>query len=418
MGRNLYQNNRGFGLIEILVAVALLGIISVGVMDIVNTSVKSGRSAAQSQEINSINSRLTAALSNACGEILNASPPVVIPAVGSPQTLSQLVRVNPDTGDTTVLAAVGANVDGVIITSMVLQTMEPHPSPGAARMQLRLNYQKTGNVTGPTGTVIDEDAGTSVETLAPGIVEIWAQVNAANEIISCSAAGVGGGGSSPEDSCIMLGGEYAAGPPETCRFTALPVADVGQAPTYPGGGGTTGLYVQQGINSAGPITAAGALTASAGITTTSIVASGTVQVGQQMIVQGLTDLRAGLVVSGDTTTGNLQSNGNITASGTITATSDRRLKHNIKLIPDALQKVLQIRGVTFNWNDSVPSARKQMGVIAQDVEKVAPELIYPMENGVKTVAYQNMVGLLIEAIKQQQKEIDALKIEVKTLKSK
>ena len=99
--------------------------------------------------------------------------------------------------------------------------------------------------------------------------------------------------------------------------------------------------------------------------------------------------------------------GNITASGNITAYSDRRLKTNIELIPNSIDKIKKINGYTFNRTDM---EGKHTGVIAQEVEKVLPEVVVEDEDGMKSVAYGNMVGLLIEAIKDQQKQIDNLTI--------
>jgi len=100
--------------------------------------------------------------------------------------------------------------------------------------------------------------------------------------------------------------------------------------------------------------------------------------------------------------------GNILATGNITANSDISLKDNITPIPNALDKVLQIRGVTYNRND-IEDNPKHVGVIAQEVEKVLPEVVSEGEDGIKSVAYGNMVSLLIEAIKEQQEQIDMLK---------
>jgi hypothetical protein len=105
-----------------------------------------------------------------------------------------------------------------------------------------------------------------------------------------------------------------------------------------------------------------------------------------------------------TSSNNISSGGNITASGTITANSDKKLKENIQTIENALEKVLSLRGVEFDRKDS---QEHQIGVIAQEVEKIIPEVVYGDET--KSVAYGNLVGLLIEAIKEQQKQIEELK---------
>lgn len=110
-----------------------------------------------------------------------------------------------------------------------------------------------------------------------------------------------------------------------------------------------------------------------------------------------------------TTSSNLtfvDSTGNLTASGTVTANSDERLKENVETIEDALEKVKQLRGVEY---DHKKTGDHCLGVIAQEVEKIVPDVVYEDALGVKSVAYMNMVALLIEAVKDQQKQIDELK---------
>ena len=106
--------------------------------------------------------------------------------------------------------------------------------------------------------------------------------------------------------------------------------------------------------------------------------------------------------------GNLSNNGNnlsgdFTATGNVTAYSDERLKSNIQTIENAVDTVKALRGVTFE-KDGKPS----LGVIAQEVHKVLPELVH-VGDEYMSVAYGNMVGVLIEAIKEQQAQIDELK---------
>ncbi len=109
--------------------------------------------------------------------------------------------------------------------------------------------------------------------------------------------------------------------------------------------------------------------------------------------------------------------GNITASGNVNSQSDVRVKENIEPISDAMQKVQSINGVTFNRNDLDDTETRYVGVIAQDVEAVLPEAVSENGEGIKQVAYGNMVGLLIEAIKEQQTQIDDLKAEIQSMKS-
>jgi hypothetical protein len=113
---------------------------------------------------------------------------------------------------------------------------------------------------------------------------------------------------------------------------------------------------------------------------------------------------------------NLTFNGtNLICGGTVTANSDKKLKKNVKQIENALQKTLSLRGVQF---DFVNRNESSIGFIAQEVEKVIPQLVFggDAENEMKSIAYQNFVALLVEAIKEQQNEISYLKEEVKNLK--
>ena len=112
--------------------------------------------------------------------------------------------------------------------------------------------------------------------------------------------------------------------------------------------------------------------------------------------------------------GELDVRGGITATGEVTAYSDVRLKENIQLIPDALNKVLQLRGVTFTRIDTKTHGT---GVIAQEVQKVLPEAVkVGHEDDILTVNYGSMVGLLIESIKDLKAELDAVKAELAELR--
>jgi len=95
--------------------------------------------------------------------------------------------------------------------------------------------------------------------------------------------------------------------------------------------------------------------------------------------------------------------------GTLTQLSDIRFKKNISSIEGVLSKIKQLRGVTYNWKDNTKDTAQQIGFIAQEVEKVFPQLVKTDEKGMKSVAYSNMVPVLLEAIKEQQKQIDELK---------
>ena len=105
--------------------------------------------------------------------------------------------------------------------------------------------------------------------------------------------------------------------------------------------------------------------------------------------------------------------GNLTLSGTLTINSDARLKENLTPLTGALDKVKALTGYNYN---RIGSDKLEMGVVAQEVQKVAPELVLEDKEGTLSVAYQNMVALLIEAVKEQSAEIAALKEQVEELK--
>ena len=119
-------------------------------------------------------------------------------------------------------------------------------------------------------------------------------------------------------------------------------------------------------------------------------------------------------ISNTAPTVSLQVQGAILASDNITAYSDEKLKKDVTTIEGALDKVKQIRGVRYTQIDS---NNVGIGVIAQEVQPHVPEVV--AQNGeYLSVAYGNMVGLLIEAIKEQQQQIEALQQQVQTLNTK
>ena len=102
--------------------------------------------------------------------------------------------------------------------------------------------------------------------------------------------------------------------------------------------------------------------------------------------------------------------GTIRATGDVLAFSDRRVKENIKTIENASDKLLKLRGVEYN---KIGETKKSIGVIAQEIEEVLPEVVSTDTNGMKSVAYGNITGVLIEAIKELKAEIEELKKQIK-----
>ena len=95
--------------------------------------------------------------------------------------------------------------------------------------------------------------------------------------------------------------------------------------------------------------------------------------------------------------------------------SDITLKTNVRIIPNALEKINHINGVYFEWKKN---GKESIGFIAQNIEKVLPEVVSANNNtGLKSVQYGNLTALTVEAIKEQQIQISNLKTEVETLKN-
>jgi uncharacterized protein YlzI (FlbEa/FlbD family) len=106
---------------------------------------------------------------------------------------------------------------------------------------------------------------------------------------------------------------------------------------------------------------------------------------------------------------NLQVYGNITAF----FTSDKRLKENIIPISNSLEKVTKLNGVEFDWKDGFKDVHNlnghDVGLLAQEVEEVLPEIVTTRHDGYKAIQYEKVVALLVEAVKELKAEIEELK---------
>lgn len=208
---------------------------------------------------------------------------------------------------------------------------------------------------------------------------------------------------------------------------------VGTVTSVSGTGTVSGISLSGTVSSSGSLTLGGTLTLTSGQITSALGYTP----GQGTLTSAVTSVGTGNGLTGGTitSTGTLSMSGSysgaFSATGDITAfSSDGRLKTNVKEIDNAVDKVKAIRGVTYDWNELAKtfgfnSHVKQVGVIAQEVQKVLPEVIKaapfdtiqedgsigPSLSGENylTVQYDKIVPLLIEAIKEQQKQIDELK---------
>ncbi len=114
-------------------------------------------------------------------------------------------------------------------------------------------------------------------------------------------------------------------------------------------------------------------------------------------------------------------NGDVYTTGSYLP-SDARWKQNILPIENALRTVSSLRGVQFEWNreehtDRGYKAGNQYGFIAQEMEEILPELVRDDQDGYKSVDYQKITAFLVEAVKEQQKQIEELKANIVTLQA-
>ena len=141
--------------------------------------------------------------------------------------------------------------------------------------------------------------------------------------------------------------------------------------------------------------------------------NGTVNINGTSTFGGNSEIDGNLIIkNGNTSAIALYNNGDLIATGDITTNgsiSDERLKENVVRLNNALEKVTQINGYTFNYKDRPDETMP--GVIAQEIEKVLPEVVYEFEQeneSYKAVRYANIVPLLIEAIKDLKAKVDDL----------
>jgi hypothetical protein len=110
--------------------------------------------------------------------------------------------------------------------------------------------------------------------------------------------------------------------------------------------------------------------------------------------------------------------GNATLTGTLTQSSDKRLKKEIFPLTNSLSNVLKLNGYQYKWKEEIRSKEVQTGLIAQEVQKIFPELVQTDEKGFLLVNYIGLVPHLIEAVKELQDENNSLKNKNQTLESR
>ena len=253
-----------------------------------------------------------------------------------------------------------------------------------------LNQNTTGTAANVTGTVAVANGGTGATTFTAGYLKANAQ-NAFTTVASVPWSDVS---SKPESSIVSS--------------LALSAQTV-----------TGGAYLNSTVYKLDSSSGTSSLKISNGTgVTVAYVNAGEISVSIPQAVATTSNVQFGSIGVGTAASG---VSGEIRAIDNITAyyTSDERLKTNVRKIENALDKVTQINGVVYDWNDTYKKSHGDVdgyfvrndnsGVIAQEVEKVFPNVVGERQDGFKAVRYELLVPLLIEAIKDLKAEIESLK---------
>ena len=156
------------------------------------------------------------------------------------------------------------------------------------------------------------------------------------------------------------------------------------AATLANSGVTAGTYLKVTVDAKGRVTAGSSMTS-----------------GDVTSALGYTPANK----AGDSFTGSISVSGSVTATGDITAYSDARLKADVETITGALDRVRKLRGVTFSRRET---GNRGVGLIAQELAPIVPEAVMTHEDGLLSVAYGNLVGVLIEAVKDLADKVERL----------
>ena len=319
-------------------------------------------------------------------------------------TLTSEEKTNIDSiGIVTARTGVRVNSGGLVVTSGVSTF-----SDSVVASSAKVSDLTSGRVVvaGTSGEL--EDASTF--TFSGGTVTANAFSGDGSALTGITAAGTGAiGGITVKDEGAVVG---TAGSVSSFDFRGSYISAIATA----GAAGVATVTVSEtpsftNLKVTGVSTFSGALDINAGVSISGLgdfAASTFNNIRLAYSADNEIDTSSGNLIL-DSAGGTVEVTDNLTVTGTCQATdfdstSDIRLKTNIQTIEDPLAKVIQIEGVSFNWKED---NRPALGVIADQVQKIIPELVHG--DNPKTVNYNGLIGLLIEAVKEQQIQIDELK---------
>ena len=200
----------------------------------------------------------------------------------------------------------------------------------------------------------------------------------------------------------------ALGTDTTGDYVASMTAGTGITVGTATGEGSTPVITNTGVTSN---------VAGTGVSVSSGTGAVTIAIGQAVATSSNVQFNSlGIGMAASATAGRIDATNDIVAF----SSSDIRFKENIQPIENALEKISKISGNTYDWKAENKAEHgyegNDVGVIAQEIEEVLPQLVQTRENGYKAVKYDKLVALLIEGIKEQQTQIHSLTIEIEKLK--
>jgi len=349
------------------------------------------------------NGRTTAASANGASTIVLRDSNGDFTANTITATTSNATTFNGTTGAFTNVSGNGVALTAINASNVTSGTLDNGRTTGntansASTIVLR---DATGNFGANTVSGAFSGDGSAINSINASNISSGTVANARTSAASANGAativlrdGSGGFGAGDITALSISGNGVALSAINASNIASGTIDNARTSASSSNGASTIVLRGASGEFAAGTITATLTGTASA------LVTGNSYQVGS---------LGVGTAASG--TAGEIRATNNVTAF----YSSDERLKDNVQVITNALAKVLQIRGVEFDWNnltepeDGYFVRKHDIGVIAQEIEKVLPEVVAIRENGIKAVKYDRIIPLLIEAIKELKAEVDALK---------
>jgi hypothetical protein len=316
------------------------------------------------------------------------------------------------TSANTASKVVARDASGNFSAGTITATLSGNASTATAWQTAR-TLTLTGDVTG-TSASFDGSGNITIATTISGDATVLGTDTTGNYVASITNGSFitgGNGGSEGAALTIAVDATSANTASKVVARDASGNFSAGTITASLSGNATTATTLQtarniQGVsfNGSGDITV---VTAGTGVS----VSGTSVSIGQAVATSSNVTFGSMLVGSATWPSGTVT--GQIRASHDVVAysSSDARLKTDIETIPNALEKVLQLNGVTFTWNTSNQEIHghegRDTGILAHEVAAVLPEVVTTREDGFMAVRYEKMIGLLIEAVKELDAKVSA-----------